>query len=273
VFKFAIALNFGAVYSYCDLMCNEMPRTAKEYMELRGDVVGILLFHYETLESAGVLSVRHSLDLDHLRQFVALISQIDLESDQELFLFAGFGYPDSSPLQAIPPQLESLYFLVAVIDAARNRRIVVVDWSDDLYDLTSRRTFFVSLPRELPTVRDRMGKLFGTERIRILVIRRFEIERVYDPDAGRVEHIRFERIPDDQVGVDDLLRAAQVELDAGRTHEPVNFPFFLRIAPSFRLAALTELIGRVCKEQGQVQRSPLGLDEREVRTGVMRGAN
>jgi hypothetical protein len=81
------------------------------------------------------------------------------------------------------------------------------------------------------------------------VIRRFEIERVYDSEAGQVEHVRFERIPDDQVGINELLRVAQVEVDAGGTYKPVNFRFFLRIAASFGLAALTEGNGRACKEQ------------------------
>jgi hypothetical protein len=255
------------VVSYFTLMVSDTPRTFAEYFSLRADTVDIRMCTYETLQPVNILRVPRRRSLEELSQFVMLASGEKLVENprtHELLLFANRDkthVPQTDPISSTLPiniNFESLFFLVAEKGGPKWRKTLVVEWSDDSYHSTSERAFFVDMPNDFPKVKQAMAGVIGTrKRTRILVIQQFAILCVC-PDWGTSlsgdMHLRFEGVPDDQIGTRDteLVKVAQVEVDRQGWYKPMGFPFFLKIAPSFTFEELRDQIKNVRKESDEM---------------------
>jgi hypothetical protein len=246
------------IQNYFSFMENETPQKFEDYYNLKANTIDLELYHYNTLTLAQVLRIPIERTLANLRGFVHLT--MDLKGSGPL-LFANRSksrLPDLTPLERIPPtgiNFDCLFFLEHEKGPIGNKKTVLVERSEDGYRRNSIHAFFVEFPKDFPRIRKLMEGILETSRpVRVLWIRSRTIERIITKDTvltgfdPATDSLRFECIPQDQEGEAELLRVAQVEVDATGHFRATGWPFFLRVGPVFKFEELRELIQRVRRE-------------------------
>jgi hypothetical protein len=175
------------IHTYASFMVNKAPATFEEYYNLKAITRDVTLMSYQTMDTKCVLRLPVETTLEHLKQFVALALGADEDfalndATHELLLFENRGkhrMPEIQPIATIVGSIEFMTVYYVVVDknaVAGRRQTVVADYAHSCYRRSSRRCFYVELPREWAAIEAAMLEITGTaDPIRKLLVRSYTI--------------------------------------------------------------------------------------------------